>query len=102
MRRTAGSLVAQRPQHAAAASPGSLRVHPPNTLGRRRGFRVDGGARMSLDNADISDDVLRLIDSYLAGELDEAGITELDGVLRGSAAARAYFVRFCKLETDLH
>jgi hypothetical protein len=56
---------------------------------------------MSLDPADIPDDVLRLVDGYLAGELDEAGTADLDRALREDTAGRAYFVRFCKLETDL-
>jgi hypothetical protein len=57
---------------------------------------------MSRDHAEIPDDVLSLVDGYLAGELDEAGTADLDHALRESALARAYFVRYCKLETDLH
>jgi hypothetical protein len=57
---------------------------------------------MSHDQTSIPDDVLRLIDGYLVGDLDEAATADLDHALRQSPAARAYFVRFCKLETDLH
>src|SRR5262249_29308348 len=43
-----------------------------------------------------------LIDAYLSGLLDEAGLRELEECLRGDADARRYFVRYARLNTDLH
>jgi ferric-dicitrate binding protein FerR (iron transport regulator) len=43
-----------------------------------------------------------LTDDYLSGLLDEAGIGELEGLLRADAEARRYFVRYAALHTDLH
>jgi hypothetical protein len=51
---------------------------------------------------DIPDDLKDLIDDYLAGQLDEAGMSRLEERLRAGAAARRYFVRYCRLHTDLH
>ena len=42
-----------------------------------------------------------LIDDYLSGLLDESRTQELEALLRGDAAARAYFVRYARLHTDL-
>jgi hypothetical protein len=49
----------------------------------------------------VSQHVRDLIDDYLNDALDEAGVGELDGLLRADAAARAYFVRYASLDTDL-
>jgi hypothetical protein len=51
---------------------------------------------------DIPDDLKNLIDNYLAGQLDEAGMSHLEERLRADAAARRYFVRYCRVHTDLH
>ena len=52
--------------------------------------------------SDVPDDLKDLIDDYLAGQLDEAGMSRLEERLRAGAAARRYFVRYCRLHTDLH
>ena len=51
---------------------------------------------------DIPEDLRNLIDDYLAGLLDEAGVRRLEERLRADAEARRYFVRYCRLHTDLH
>jgi hypothetical protein len=51
---------------------------------------------------DIPDDLKDLIDDYLAGLLDEAAMSRLEERLRADAAGRRYFVRYCRLHTDLH
>jgi anti-sigma factor RsiW len=43
-----------------------------------------------------------LLDDYLDGRLDEAGVRELEALLRADAAARRHFVRYAGLHTDLH
>ncbi|HZY87904.1 MAG TPA: FecR domain-containing protein [Gemmataceae bacterium] len=43
-----------------------------------------------------------LTDDYLSGLLDEAGVGELEGLLRADAEARRYFVCYAALHTDLH
>lgn len=43
-----------------------------------------------------------LIDDYLSELLDEAGVQRLEGALRENPAARAYFIRYARLHTDLH
>ncbi len=43
-----------------------------------------------------------LTDDYLSGLLDEAGVAELEEMLRADAEARRYFVRYAALHTDLH
>jgi hypothetical protein len=43
-----------------------------------------------------------LSDDYLSGLLDEAGVAELEGLLRADPEARRYFVRYAALHTDLH
>src|SRR5262245_39523801 len=50
----------------------------------------------------ISDPLKLLIDDYLDGSLDEAGTRELERLLSTDAAAREYFVRYARLNTDLH
>jgi hypothetical protein len=42
-----------------------------------------------------------LIDDYLDGLLDEAGMRELEGLLRSDGRAREYFVRYARLHTHL-
>ena len=43
-----------------------------------------------------------LTDDYLSGLLDEAGLGELEGLLRADAEARRYFIRYAALHTALH
>ncbi|HXG08308.1 MAG TPA: FecR domain-containing protein [Gemmataceae bacterium] len=43
-----------------------------------------------------------LIDDYLSGLLDEAGVRRLEERLRADAEARRYFVRYARMHTDLH
>ena len=43
-----------------------------------------------------------LIEEYLDGLLDEAGMHELEGLLRADASARLHFVRYARLHTDLY
>jgi hypothetical protein len=43
-----------------------------------------------------------LLDDYLDGRLDEAGVQELEALLRADAEARRHFVRYACLHTDLH
>jgi ferric-dicitrate binding protein FerR (iron transport regulator) len=50
----------------------------------------------------IPDPLKALIDGYLDGALDEAGTRELEQQLTADAAAREYFVRYARLNTDLH
>jgi hypothetical protein len=50
----------------------------------------------------IPDDLKDLIDDYLAGLLDEAGMGRLEQRLLADAEARRYFVAYCRLHTDLH
>src|SRR5687768_1440964 len=44
--------------------------------------------------------LLDLIDRYIADDLDDAGLRELEGLLTESETARTYFVRYCRTETD--
>jgi hypothetical protein len=50
----------------------------------------------------IPDDLKDLIDDYLAGLLDEAGLGRLEQRLLADPEARRYFVAYCRLHTDLH
>jgi ferric-dicitrate binding protein FerR (iron transport regulator) len=43
-----------------------------------------------------------LIEGYLDGTLDEAGMRDLEEYLYADEAARHYFVRYARLHTDLH
>jgi hypothetical protein len=43
-----------------------------------------------------------LLDDYLDGSLDEAGLARLEALLLADAGARAHFVRYCRLHTDLY
>jgi hypothetical protein len=49
-----------------------------------------------------SDDLKDLIDDYLADQLDQAGLDRLESRLRRDPDARRYWVRYCRLHTDLH
>jgi hypothetical protein len=53
-------------------------------------------------NENLSEDLKDRIDAYLAGRLDEAGVAALEDLLRGDAGARACFVRYARLHTDLY
>ena len=50
---------------------------------------------------ELSDYWKALIDDYLDGLLDEAGMQNLEGHLRADRSARDYFVRYAQLHTDL-
>ena len=47
------------------------------------------------------DELKDLVDAYLDGALDEASHGALEARLAGDAAALRYFVRYCRLDTDL-
>jgi len=53
-------------------------------------------------NEPLSGYVKELIDRYLAGSLDEAQMEELEQHLLRDVELRRYFVRFARLNTDLH
>ena len=53
------------------------------------------------DTPPIADEIRDLIDEYLAGEMRPEGIDRLEEHLLRDAATREYFVRYCKLHTDL-
>lgn len=48
------------------------------------------------------EDIQDLIDDYLSGLLDEDRLRQLEERLRASEEVRQYFVRYCRLHTDLH
>jgi len=50
----------------------------------------------------IPDPLKLLIDDYLDGSLDELGTRELEQLLTADPVAREYFVRYARLNTDLH
>src|SRR5947208_10786924 len=50
----------------------------------------------------LPDSLRDLIDDYLDGRLDEAGTAALEERLAADPAARAQFVRYARLHTDLH
>ncbi len=54
------------------------------------------------DSPNEPDPLKDLIDDYLDGRLDEAQTQELEDRLRADEDARAYFVRYARLHTDLH
>ncbi len=54
------------------------------------------------DRGPLPDRLKQLIDDYLAGQLDESGVAELDRMMRLHAVARGYFVRYARMHTDLH
>jgi hypothetical protein len=49
----------------------------------------------------LPDELKARIDDYLDGTIDAAGLQALDAALRADPAARAYFVRYAQLHTDL-
>lgn len=51
---------------------------------------------------ELPDHCKELIDDYLDGLLDEAGMQELEGHLRADRIARDYFVHYARLHTDLY
>jgi ferric-dicitrate binding protein FerR (iron transport regulator) len=51
---------------------------------------------------ELPDRLKNLVDDYLHGLLDEARTRELHDALAADPAARAYFVRYSRLHTDLH
>ena len=53
-------------------------------------------------SAQVPEPLRDLIDDYLSGLLDEGGVRRLEEALRGDPEARAYFVRYARLHTDLH
>jgi hypothetical protein len=54
-----------------------------------------------LNFPDVPDDVKNLIDAYLAGQLDDTQLAELEARLLADPEARRYFVRYCRLHGDL-
>jgi hypothetical protein len=50
----------------------------------------------------MPDDLGDLIDDYLGGTMDEARLEALENRLRADADARARFVCYCRMHTDLH
>jgi ferric-dicitrate binding protein FerR (iron transport regulator) len=50
---------------------------------------------------DISENVQDLIDAYVDGTIDDGRLQDLEAMLRGHAEVRSYFVRYCRLHTDL-
>jgi ferric-dicitrate binding protein FerR (iron transport regulator) len=54
-----------------------------------------------IEPEELSDSWKELIDDYLDGLLDEAGMQELENHLRADGSARDYFVRYARLHTDL-
>ena len=49
-----------------------------------------------------NDSLEELFDGYVGGLLDAEGMVWLEEILRGDPEARAAFVRYCRMETDLH
>lgn len=50
----------------------------------------------------VPDDLRDLIDAYVAGDIEETQLCNLEQRLVADSAARHYFVRYCHLETQLH
>ena len=50
---------------------------------------------------EIPEDLRDLIDDYLDGAIDECRLQELETRLQADDQARRYFVRYCRLHTDL-
>jgi hypothetical protein len=55
-----------------------------------------------MSEPEASERLRELTDEYVSGLLDEGRLAELEGLLRADAGARRYFVRYCRLHTDLH
>jgi ferric-dicitrate binding protein FerR (iron transport regulator) len=51
---------------------------------------------------ELSDHLKDLIEEYLDGLLEEAGMQELEDQLRNDSHAREYFIRYARLHTHLH
>ena len=54
------------------------------------------------DKDNIPENLKDLLDAYLSEALDEDGVAKLEELLRTDEAARQYFVRYCRLHTDLY
>jgi hypothetical protein len=50
----------------------------------------------------LSDELKNLIDEYLTGAIEDDGVKRLDELLRADADARLYFVKYCRLHTDIY
>ncbi len=50
---------------------------------------------------DLSEELKDLVDAYLDGLLDESGYQTLEAKLRSDPTLLPYFVRYCRLHTDL-
>src|SRR5262245_51931144 len=96
-RRPARPLHAEHLQLAAAHPPDTVRVHHPHV-----GPRGQAGGKTMNEPEPISEELKGLIDQYLSGLLDEAGVAALEGRLRNDPEARRYYVRYARLHTDLH
>jgi hypothetical protein len=55
---------------------------------------------MNADHA-MPEDLNKLLDDYVDGTLDEAGLEALEERLRVDEESRAHFVRYCRMHTDL-
>jgi ferric-dicitrate binding protein FerR (iron transport regulator) len=53
------------------------------------------------DSNDIPEDLQDLIDEYLSDSIDQSRLKELEARLLADEEARRYFVRYCRLHTDL-
>jgi ferric-dicitrate binding protein FerR (iron transport regulator) len=51
---------------------------------------------------ELPEDLQNLFDDYLDGTQDEARLQALEERLRADAEARQHFVRYCRMDTDLH
>jgi ferric-dicitrate binding protein FerR (iron transport regulator) len=51
---------------------------------------------------EIPEDLRELVEDYLSGAMDEARLLELESRLRSDPEARWHFVRYCRMDTDLH
>lgn len=54
------------------------------------------------DSNDVPEHLKDLIDEYLSGCADEQGVSRLEELLAANEASRNYFVRYCRLHTDLY
>lgn len=54
------------------------------------------------DTDPIPENLKDLLDEYLSGNIDEAGVAKLEEMQRNDAASRRYFVRYCSLHTELY
>jgi len=52
--------------------------------------------------SEMPEDLLDMADDYLSGVMDEGGLSKLEARLRADPEARWHFVRYCRLDTDLH